>query len=222
MNSRIPPLLEKGGYRLIELSTFNFIVGKNGVGKSRLLRALDVAITDNEKEFRARYISPERAGHLLYESGIDNIVVNHSGNLRAQMRANQYGSFRQQSFSRFRQIERMVRIKLEKAVLDNLPRTELVKMTFDKYFTLLNSLLDNIKLAQSTTDPAFVVTSTDEKKVEAGEISSGEAELISLGIETLAFALELDSNKTNLLLLDSPDVHLHPDLQCRFMNFLYE
>jgi len=53
-------------------------------------------------------------------------------------------------------------------------------------------------------------------------ISSGESELISLGIECLIFSKECDSEKGNILFLDEPDVHLHPDLQVRLMHFLRE
>jgi len=44
--------------------------------------------------------------------------------------------------------------------------------------------------------------------------------LISLGIECLTFSKELILDKENLLFLDEPDVHLHPDLQVRLMQFL--
>ncbi len=42
--------------------------------------------------------------------------------------------------------------------------------------------------------------------------------MIALAIEVLVFARESRSNK--LLLLDEPDVHLHPDLQQRFVAFI--
>jgi len=51
-------------------------------------------------------------------------------------------------------------------------------------------------------------------------ISSGESELISLGIELLMFSREKEAGKTNLLILNEPDVHLHPDLQVRLTEFL--
>src|SRR6185295_3211876 len=54
------------------------------------------------------------------------------------------------------------------------------------------------------------------------QISSGESELISLGIECLSFNIESILDKENILLLDEPDVHLHPDLQARLMRFLLE
>ena len=53
-------------------------------------------------------------------------------------------------------------------------------------------------------------------------MSSGEAELISLGIECLVFAHSCQPGKFNLLLVDEPDVHLHPDLQHRFAKFVVQ
>lgn len=57
-------------------------------------------------------------------------------------------------------------------------------------------------------------------QVQPRDVSSGEAELISLGIECLAFERERTHGKVNILLIDEPDVHLHPDLQARFAHFV--
>jgi len=58
--------------------------------------------------------------------------------------------------------------------------------------------------------------------VQPQDISSGESELISLGIECLVFERECVPNASNFLLIDEPDVHLHPDLQARFARFIEE
>ncbi len=44
--------------------------------------------------------------------------------------------------------------------------------------------------------------------------------MISLGIECLVFEKESASAKENILFLDEPDVHLHPDLQVRLCHFI--
>lgn len=83
----------------------------------------------------------------------------------------------------------------------------------------LNSLLDNITVERH--DPTFrILSKVDGTVINPQDISSGEAELISLGIEAMAFAEELDQSKENFLFLDEPDVHLHPDLQGRLVRFL--
>jgi hypothetical protein len=44
---------------------------------------------------------------------------------------------------------------------------------------------------------------------------------MTLAIETLVFEQECVAGSANLLLMDEPDAHLHPDLQARFANFLH-
>jgi hypothetical protein len=83
----------------------------------------------------------------------------------------------------------------------------------------LNSLLDNIEIRRESSDFKIYQKSSEEP-VTAENISSGESELISLGIECLVFAKESKKEKTNVLILDEPDVHLHPDLQVRLAIFL--
>lgn len=58
------------------------------------------------------------------------------------------------------------------------------------------------------------------------QLSSGEKELITLGIEYYPFVYSVKKshieNKSALLLLDEPDVHLHPDLQYKLMDLLIQ
>jgi hypothetical protein len=51
------------------------------------------------------------------------------------------------------------------------------------------------------------------------QISSGESEAIALAIEALVFSRECQVRPNRLLLVDEPDVHLHPDLQSKLMRF---
>jgi hypothetical protein len=74
---------------------------------------------------------------------------------------------------------------------------------------------DNVK--------AFKIVQIDTgNETSPQEISSGESELISLGIEVLSFVYEAIADKENVLLIDEPDVHLHPDLQARFAQFMID
>lgn len=91
--------------------------------------------------------------------------------------------------------------------------------TFDLYFNKINGLLDNIEIRRDgTLFKIYKKGSSEEIRPEL--ISSGESELISLGIECLVFEKECDVSKLNILFLDEPDVHLHPDLQSRLCKFL--
>ncbi len=90
---------------------------------------------------------------------------------------------------------------------------------FDEVLSDINGLLDNIQIVPAGATFKIVSKALGEP-IDAQRISSGEGELISLAIECLVFASQLVTDRVNLLLLDEPDVHLHPDLQSRLMKFL--
>ncbi|MFB6307593.1 MAG: ATP-dependent endonuclease [Flavobacteriales bacterium] len=99
-------------------------------------------------------------------------------------------------------------------------------MRFDTRFNtknnidLINTLLLNIELKEDNDLGFEIFNKNSGEKVNTDSISSGESELISLAIECLTFAKQSKEEKRNLLLMDEPDVHLHPDLQVRFVQFL--
>lgn len=64
----------------------------------------------------------------------------------------------------------------------------------------------------------FSVQTKTGQSLDEANISSGESELIALAIEVLVFSRQSMAGK--MLLLDEPDVHLHPDLQQRFTAFV--
>lgn len=199
--------IDVNGYSLSRLGKLNVLLGKNGCGKSTLLKAVEAALPT---EGRKKYITPERGGVLNYQP---NIELNLSSDLQwlgNTRRVNQLPEFRQQSVAQFRRLELNVFRAKEAAheVAD-----------FQPYIDRLNVLLDNIEVRR--VDPTFkIYTKPGGEELNPGSVSSGEAELISLGIEALAFAEEVDTAKENYLFLDEPDVHLHPDLQGRLVRFI--
>jgi ABC-type multidrug transport system ATPase subunit len=195
-------------YQLKNLGRINVVLGKNGSGKSTLLKIVEQNL---ETEGEKRYVTPERGGTLTYEAGIDHNLTTDANWLRSSRRVNQFVQFRQQSMAQFRRLELAVlRGDEGKKVAD-----------FAPYVALLNTLLDNVEIERNTTTfDIYSLRDGGRSIVAAGDISSGESELISLGIEALAYAEELDQEKENYLILDEPDVHLHPDLQSRLMEFL--
>jgi len=93
--------------------------------------------------------------------------------------------------------------------------------TFDTVISIINVLLDNVEMRREGATFQLYKKGTQDT-LNPVAISSGESELISLAIECLMFEEECVKGKENLLLLDEPDVHLHPDLQERFGQFLKE
>lgn len=204
------------GITLTNLSQINVVLGKNGCGKSFLLKELEAALGGREAIGVFRYISPERGGALKYEAGIEQALTEDSNWMRENRRNNQSSNFRQQSTILFRRLELLILREIEKEHL--LP--DYKPISFEKTIEQLNTLLDRVRLERDQTKVFRIVHRTINDETPTNSLSSGEAELISLGIEFLAFAKEATPEKENFLLVDEPDAHLHPDLQSRLAKFI--
>ncbi len=195
--------------QLIGRKQFTVLLGKNGAGKSTLLRSID-----SKGELNTRYITPERGGELKYEPSIDQSMATSEGWLDKTRRKNRFESFRQQSAAQFRNLEIFYLRELEK----DLSKRSDPNSTFDSIIDRINRLLPAIKLIRS--DRGFSLASHDGQPISESSISSGESEFIAQAIEVLVFSRQNKQGK--ILLLDEPDVHLHPDLQHKFAKFIEE
>ncbi len=204
------------GFSLRGLARINVLLGKNGCGKSFLLRRVEQGLTGREGIGKVRYISPERGGLLSYEPGVEQSMVQSPTWLSDTRRSNQSAGFRQQSAALFRRLELLFLREIEREHTQDgyQPRS------FDQTVEQLNTLLDRVRLKRHDQQ-AFLIEERESGNLARPEdISSGEAEIISLGVEFIAFVKEAESGKDNFLLVDSPDVHLHPDLQDRLARFI--
>lgn len=192
---------------LIRNSRFTILLGKNGSGKSTQLRALDAS-----GNFGTNYISPERGGTLKYDASIEQNLTNNEQWLVSDRRKNRTEYFRQQSAYQFRNLEILVLREIEQ----NSEKRRDATYSFDSTLSKVNALLPAIELRRS--DRGFKIYNRAGVAIDENHVSSGEAELIALSIEVLVFARETKTNK--VLLLDEPDVHLHPDLQQKFVSFI--
>ncbi len=139
-------------------------------------------------------------------------MSNNEGWIINDRRKNRTEQFRQQSTAQFRNLEVLVLREIEQNVDKRKDHTYSFNQTIDK----INALLPAIELRRS--DRGFKIHNRDGVAIPEDQISSGEAELIALSIEVLVFARETKADK--VLLLDEPDVHLHPDLQQKFVAFI--
>jgi predicted ATPase len=203
-------ILEIENFSLKNLEKINILMGKNGCGKSTILRLLDKKLNTNDEYGHVKYISPERGGYLNYNPGIEQQIF-ESANLRNDRSNNQVGNFKLQTVAQYRNLETL---NLRKYQKDN------SQPKFEVIITKINKLLDNLKIKSEGT--TFKIYTNDDIEISPNLISSGESELISLAIEALVFEQEKIEKKSNFLLLDEPDVHLHPDLQVKLMHFLYD
>jgi ABC-type multidrug transport system ATPase subunit len=209
-------LLDLSGHSLSGLAKINILLGKNGCGKSRLLKHIEQALRNRTGYGAVRYISPERGGLLQYDPNIEHNLTSNQSWLADSRRQNQAEQFRRQSAAQFRRLELLTLREIEK---DEQKRKD-TSVTFDSTVKRINGLLDRVYL-ERTTDSAFQIKDKrTNAPVSASDISSGESELISLGIECLVFQKDAIAGKDNILLMDEPDVHLHPDLQARFARFI--
>jgi len=193
---------------VVRKSKFTVLIGKNGAGKSTLLRALN-----DGNSLNIKYISPERGGTLKYDSNVDNNISNNVNWLKQSRQTNRFEQFRQQSAAQFRNLETSVLREIEQ---NNDKRADLT-YTFDAVLEQINALLPAIRMVRNDKG-GFSVQTKAGVLLDESNISSGESELIALAIEVLVFSRQSVADK--ILLLDEPDVHLHPDLQQRFTAFV--
>jgi ABC-type molybdenum transport system ATPase subunit/photorepair protein PhrA len=204
------------GYELKNLTRFSVIIGKNGCGKSTLLKSLTRSARSETGNWgTVKYLTPERGGTLTFDQNIEANARSSAGWLDGQLEQNQFSQFKQQTIYQF---DNMILGSLQKFKEDSDAGRDVSSMD---QVVQINTLLDNIEIRGNRGERGFKIhLKNQETELQPQDISSGESELIGLGIETLAFTLKLDMAKPNLLLMDEPDVHLHPDLQARLVRFL--
>ncbi|MES2784617.1 MAG: AAA family ATPase [Pseudomonadota bacterium] len=190
------------------------MIGRNGAGKSRSLRALDEGYSA-DPAYNVRYISPERAGVFQRQGHISTNMEQDKNWLRSVRRRNQAADFKAASATLLAELETAYNRRILKtpALRDDHSRS-----FANDLLRRISGLLANIAVEQEGS--GFVFVTADGSKITADEISSGESEAIALASEILYFFETLDPLRFNLLLLDEPDVHLHPDLQARLAQFL--
>lgn len=196
------------------LNNINILLGRNGSGKSRFLRTIDLGI-GRDSAFTVRYISPERAGVFRRDGNVMNSMESSPTWLPQVRRKNQAENFKAASANLLRDIETayLRRLQDTPSIRDDSARNFRAD-SLDK----INRLLSNVSIVQQGSD--FVFNDSDGQVVPPDQISSGESEAVALASEMLYFFETMQKDKFNVLLLDEPDVHLHPDLQARLASFL--
>lgn len=206
--------LSAGARTLNGLSRINILLGKNGCGKSVLLR--EIQRTKAGIGANIGYIVPERAGTLVYESGVVQMLSKNPEWLSTQRQNNSVENFMQQAVAQFAKLEIQVMRNIEK----NPALRADTSFGFDKYIVAINELLDHVEIQRNDLHLFTLHKKSSGIEMNANLLSSGERQLIALGMECLAFEIGVKPGVENILLLDEPDVHIHPDLQERLMVFI--
>lgn len=201
-------------YNLRDLNKLNILIWKNWCWKSTLLREIETGLREDSSNGLITYISPERWWILRYDSGVENAISRNKEWTTNERRKNGVINFRQQTISQYRKLELIVWREFQENQ-SNSKFTEIVK--------IINDLLSNIELTIDKSKEIFEIVDKETRSIiPSDKISSWESELISLAVECLVFEKAVDKSKKNFLFLDEPDVHLHPDLQVKLMDFLTE
>jgi len=219
--------IKNSDYQLNNLNYINIILGKNGSGKSTILQSMLNAKDDAEQSIYSEYITPERGGFLKQDPNIDASMNDNPRWLKDARKHNQFQKFKEQTINRYQRLEINVLQTLEQKLIDDSKKNEggsvVVKdyPFFDKNVSAINSLLDNIEVRRVAGGSFEICKKGTTTPIPPDKISSGESELISLAIEFLYFQKSDSESKEKIILVDEPDVHLHPDLQVKFMRFLH-
>ncbi|EGR0394255.1 ATP-dependent endonuclease [Vibrio vulnificus] len=196
------------------LKNINILLGKNGAGKSRFLRSIDEFFSYQEG-YNIRYISPERAGVFKRDGYVLNNLESDPHWLGNARRVNQAENFKAVSATLLREVETAYLRQLQDNTdIRNDPNRNFRTDRLDS----INRLLSNISIYQEGSN--FEFRNTEGDLIQPDQISSGESESVSLAVELMYFFDNLKRDRFNLLLLDEPDVHLHPDLQGRLASFI--
>src|SRR5262245_25509560 len=96
--------LTSGAYRLSGLGLINVLLGKNGVGKSMLLRSFDTSLRVDEDDHQQNvlYVTPERGGEVQEDHGIRNKVSRTPDGIRDEARRNYLATYRRVSVAKFK------------------------------------------------------------------------------------------------------------------------
>jgi predicted ATPase len=201
-------------YGLNGMKCVNVILGRNGAGKSRFLRAIDKHLT-GKGEYRVNYVTPERTGTFQRDGNIDTNSTTNPDWMRNVRRANQVNG------SSFKAMSHLALRNAETAYLRRLQDIDARGKSFQiDCLGPINRMLGNVFIEQGGND--FLIRTMDGVPVAPADLSSGESETIALASEVMSFIMAVDLSKDNVMLLDEPDVHQHPDLQARFGHYLLE
>lgn len=205
-----PPYLGGGQWRLENLTdNITVIFGRNASGKSQLLRAL----RDQDKE-HYHYASPERGGEISFNPSF----------MQEEFDPNARANRRQRNLAPNYREEVISRIQTFLAKKGDI-RDKEIPLNPNEVEKMLQLLFPDFEFnIRGGKNPPYEL-----KRIETGDIvssvnvlSSGESEILTLGLDLLTICAiwELENQTPRVLLIDEPDLHLHPDLQQHLASFL--
>lgn len=203
-----PDFLGGGNWELKGLNAITVVLGRNGSGKSQLLRSLR-----DRAPASSHYVVPERTGEISFEAGL-MVEVGNAQSRRNRSSGNFSSNYRQEVVTRIQAYYTKRGTK----------RLNAIKHDPEDLLQALSIVLPDFIVRVKDENPFYellrVKDGTSVTSVSA--LSSGESQLLSLGMDILTIVgmWELDQTEQRILLVDEPDAHIHPDLQIKFADFL--
>jgi predicted ATPase len=210
MNVDVPKPADLGAapWNVRDAKPITIVFGKNGSGKSRFLRAW----RDMDPDCY-HYILPERTGEISYQSSLLDEQT-EGKKRREQSRRNFLQNYRQQV---------VARIQGYFSTRGNVRAAQLPGDPSDLELRL-STLLPDFSVELNTKNPPYTFKRTSGGAQVTGidELSSGEAQILTLGLDILTVAAiwDIENRGSRVMLIDEPDAHVHSDLQARFADFL--
>ena len=212
LNAASPPYTGGNPWVLENLNEATVLFGKNGSGKSLLLRNLK---TNDKNSFH--YASPEREGEITHNPGIMQEELNVASRGKRRQ-ANRSPSYREEAISRIPAL-------LQK--IGNIHgRGQKSLVNLKDIESLVNVLLPDFQFKITGAEPPYelIRAQSNDKVTSVNKLSSGETETLTLALDLLTMCAiwNLDNQEKKVLLIDEPDLHLHPDLQQHLGAFLIQ
>src|SRR3569833_1471276 len=204
-----PHYLGNGQWQLRGLTEVVALFGKNGSGKSQLLRAWR-----NQDPASVHYVVPERTGELGYNANY----------MLGQLNPNERKSNSERNFVVDYRTQIVGRIQGYIAARGDY-RGGTPPANPEELEALVSQVLPDFSISISgTTNPPYkMYRLSDQTQVgNIDALSSGEAQILTLALDILTIAgiWEIQETPQRIVLVDEPDAHVHPDLQVRFADFL--
>lgn len=207
---RIAPL-GGGNWHLQKLTDVTVLFGKNGSGKSLMLRAWR-----DLSEINIHYVTPERTGEMDFQAQYLQQELTPQNRKNSSSR-NYVPEYRRRIIGR---IQSYFLVRGDYRGEGSAPASPTEIESF------VNSLVTDffLNLVASGVPPYILTRQGNEQQITGvDQLSSGEAQLVTIGLDILTIAaiweIQLQSNR--VLLIDEPDAHIHPDLQVRFADFVF-
>jgi hypothetical protein len=205
-----PGWLGTGSWKLTDLTDVTVLFGRNGAGKSQLLRN----IRDQNRQSR-HYASPERWGEIAFNATY----------MQEELSPSSRGNRRQGNTAPTYRDEGVARIQAFLARRGNV-RADPAPVNPELLERLMNQLMPSFEFTISGEGVPYQLTRrpTGESVPNSTVLSSGEVAIFSFGLDlvTICGLWALDGDPVGILLLDEPDLHLHPDLQEHLASFIVE